>query len=264
MKKARQEDLLFFRMSGTQNTFLVANAFQKTWDDYLKTHSERKIIQMVQKVCGNYYGFKTDGVLFLKKHQRFNFAWLFYNSDGSKAEMCGNASRCASAFYYRYIKRNKKLTFLTDAGVINSKILTDKKVSVEMISINEIKAMKVLGKKGYLVNTGVPHFVLLRKPNIELARKLRQVKSFGKSGANITFAYTADTEKILAVTYERGVENFTQACGTGAVAVAAVTGKKNIFMPGGKLKVERAKVGQRPILTGPVRFEFQVFNWEES
>ena len=94
---------------------------------------------------------------------------------------------------------------------------------------------------------------------------MRQVNDFGSSGANITFVEKLESDSIQAVTFERGVEDYTMACGTGAVAAAMYyQSKKNscenivVRMPGGNLNVKNAKTGQRPLLIGPVLAEFDI------
>lgn len=261
MSKPSQEFQLQ-RMSGAQNTFFVANAFEPAWKKYLTDSSEIEKIALVKKVCTSYFGIQTDGVLFIEPHAGYDFAWRFYNSDGSHADMCGNASRCAAAYFNKNIKPQKKMSFLTGAGVINAEIISDSEVCVEMTVIGPSKKMQVENLEGTFVNTGVPHFVISKDANTDIAKKLRKVSDFGPEGANITFVYEATESSIKAVTFERGVEDFTRACGTGAVAAAVVAGKKKIIMPGGSLYISNASAGQRPLLRGPVQFEFLFSNWE--
>lgn len=250
------------RMSGAQNTFFVANAFEPAWKKYLTDSSEIEIIALVKKVCTSYFGIQTDGVLFVEAHPGYDFSWRFYNSDGSQADMCGNASRCAAAYYNKNIKPQKKISFLTGAGAINAEVISDSEVCVEMTVIGPLKKVLVQNVEGTFVNTGVPHFVISKEANADVAKKLRKVSDFGPEGANITFVYETTDSSIKAVTFERGVEAFTRACGTGAVAAAAVAGKKHIIMPGGSLYISNASEGQRPLLRGPVQFEFIFSNWE--
>jgi diaminopimelate epimerase len=134
-----------------------------------------------------------------------------------------------------------------------------------MTQISPTQRMTVLGTSGLYVNTGVPHFVIEQKPDTELSRRLRKVTDFGPPGANITFVQNLTNTSLEAVTFERGVEDYTQACGTGAVAAAMYLqnqkGPQNsieVHMPGGVLKIENATAGSRPFLTGPVQIEFDM------
>lgn len=255
----KKNKLRFIRMSGTQNTFWFADTFNATG----LTISDKKSI--ARRMCAGYFGLKTDGLIFLRKAKGFDFGWDFYNSDGSDAEMCGNAARCATKFFHEKVKAKKKIVFETTAGKIEGEVLKGDKVKVLMTKISEPKVMNVLGIKGFYVNTGVPHFVIPMNPNASLARKLRQVTDFGKAGANITFVEDIKARSLKAVTFERGVEDFTQACGTGAVAAAMFLqhemGKQNkisVHMPGGDLTIENAIAGKQPNLIGEVKFEMSV------
>lgn len=257
-----QQSLFLQRMSGAQNTFFIANAFDSTWRAFLLNNDEKEVIQFVRKICGGFFGFKTDGVLFIEVRPGYDFSWRFYNSDGSRADMCGNASRCAAGFFYRFVEAKRQISFLTGAGEIRAQIISDNEVEVEMSPIGESRLMRARDTDGVWINTGVPHFVIKSEPDSSLAKSLRQVKDFGPEGANITFVYQIQRDSAKAITFERGVEEFTQACGTGAVAASVVTGKKRIVMPGGELLIGQAAIGNRPKLRGPIKFEFVISNWE--
>lgn len=253
------------RVSGTQNTFLIANVFDPQWAQIYPQWSVEQKAQFANFLCSQFYDFHTDGLLFLRPEKNLDFAWDFYNSDGSHAEMCGNAARCATYFFYEKVSPKKQLHFLTGAGEITGEVLAANSVRIEMTQISPTQSMTVLGNAGLYVNTGVPHFVIETKPDAELSRRLRKVTDFGPPGANITFVQNLTNTSLEAVTFERGVEDFTQACGTGAVAAAMYLqnqkGSQNsieVHMPGGVLKIENAKVGSRPLLTGPAQIEFDM------
>ena len=263
------KNLTVSRMSGAQNTFFVINAFDPHWANALANMQNSDKAKLAKFLCEDFFGFQTDGLLFVRPEKNFDFAWDFFNSDGSFAEMCGNAARCVTLFYYLKVTQQGELRFLTGAGEISGEVLSADKVRVQMTAISDSRTMDVSGFHGYYVNTGVPHFVLEKAPDARLAKQLRQVKDFGPAGANITFIQNLRDGFAEAVTFERGVENFTQACGTGAVAAAMYLQEKmgqresiEIQMPGGLLQIEGAKKGQRPFLTGPVRYEFDLTNWE--
>jgi diaminopimelate epimerase len=257
------------RMSGAQNTFLIANIFDPIWSQKYSSMTKSEKAQLAKRLCEGFFGFHTDGLLFLHPEKEFDFAWDFYNSDGSFAEMCGNAARCATLFFNLKVKPQKKVHFLTGAGEITGEVLDSNQVRVEMTKVSDLKTMQALGQSGLYVNTGVPHFVLNQAADAQLAKKLRQVQDFGPAGANITFVENIKEQSMDAVTFERGVEDFTQACGTGAVAAAMYLQEQKgskatieVQMPGGLLKIENAKSGERPLLTGPAQFEFDIEHWE--
>ncbi len=253
------------RLSGAQNTFFLVNGFEASWSKLLHLWNDSDKIEFARFVCQELPDFKTDGVLFLKPHRPLDFAWEFYNADGSHADMCGNAARCAALFFAEKVKPQKEMKFLTGAGEIAGQVLAQNTVRIQMTEISPLQTMTVLGETGLFVNTGVPHFVIEKKPDADLARSLRTVSDFGPPGANITFVQNLTSTRVEAVTFERGVEDFTRACGTGAVASAMYLqnqfGLQNsieVHMPGGVLKIENARPGQRPFLTGPVDYEFDM------
>jgi diaminopimelate epimerase len=259
------------RMSGAENTFFIVNIFDPLWAQLFPQLKETDKTAMTMQLCEGFYGCKTDGLLFLRPQKDYDFAWDFFNSDGSNAEMCGNAARCATLFFHRRVRSQKTLRFLTGAGEVLGEVLSPHRVRVQMTEISMERSMRVLETFGFFANTGVPHFVIESQPNLELARRLRQVPDFGPPGANITFVENLRENHIQAVTFERGVEDWTRACGTGAVAAALYLQSKkghkefvDVQMPGGVLSVQGAAPGLRPFLIGPVQFDFDLESWEVS
>jgi diaminopimelate epimerase len=153
----------------------------------------------------------------LLPHKKYDFEWEFYNSDGSDADMCGNASRAVAHFAHeKGISKDNRSEFLTGAGVIRATInglyVVSDMVEPEIIS-NEIEEY---GDRWWLINSGVPHLVAMRENiddfNIEEARALRH-----KYNCNVNICSLKDNTMYVR-TYERGVEDETLACGTGMVA----------------------------------------------
>jgi diaminopimelate epimerase len=259
------EKFLLSRCSGTNNTFLIADSINSNWKNTYPFLSKEQKEKIAKNLCSSFHGFKTDGLLFLYNFEKYDFAWDFFNSDGSFAEMCGNAARCASWYFYKRIDQKKIISFFSGAGDINAEILEEEMVKIEMPKISPIQSMSVLGKPGIFIDTGVPHFVLEMAPERKLAQQLRTVDAFGKTGSNITFVENVKSESVSAVTFERGVEDYTEACGTGAVAAAAFCeykikklSKVAVKMPGGTLYVDGAKSNQRPFLSGSAKIEFDL------
>ena len=267
------------RMTGAGNTFFVIH----------NKAARATRAQFTRHICNDFVGFTTDGVLFLDSDSVADAKWDFYNSDGSTAEMCGNAARCAGLYFHTRVQAKEKIAFATLAGEIECQVLDAAK------GIVRVKMPKMTGKygpqevqlgakkvRGFFVDTGVPHFVIQHEPDEHLARALRKVTDFGPRGANITFVEFDEHHFLQAVTFERGVENFTLACGTGAVAAArfhhhcypsvnqqtgaaatrasATTSLEApvlaVEMPGGLLQVEW-KDGTA-FLTGPAEFDFDI------
>ncbi len=172
---------------------------------------------LATKLCHRQNGVGADGLVVLLPHKKYDFEWEFYNSDGSEADMCGNASRAVAHFAHeKGISKDNKAEFLTGAGVIRATInglyVVSDMVDPEIIS----DGIEEYGETWWLINSGVPHLVAVRENiddlNIEEARVLRH-----KYNCNVNICSLKDNTMYVR-TYERGVEDETLACGTGMVA----------------------------------------------
>lgn len=239
------------RWSGAGNTFLIADA---------RAFPNNKAVDrsaLARQICHAFGRAETDGLLVIEPKEGYDFAWDFYNSDGSRAEMCGNAARCAAMYFYRKNNSKKNLEFLTLAGKVGAQIISDSIVRVEMPTL---PANFSLVQGHFWVNTGVPHIVIEGAPDAERARTLRPLPN--DKGSNITFVLEVSKSGCKAVTFERGVENFTLACGTGAVAAACYLAQKTggsrfvVEMPGGQLLVDNVIPGKKPFLEGPAEWNY--------
>jgi len=269
------------KMSGAGNTFVLVDATKtSTWMDIEKRLGIKRV-PFAKMICDRTLGVSADGVLFLESDKdQNNYVWDFYNADGSNAEMCGNAARCAALFASEYLSSSLTGTykFKTGAGLVTAQVLGDERVRVLMPELKSYQEHKMLEIDGHphtfsFVNSGVPHLVMQlanykHAPDMkEMARKARHHKDLGKEGANVTFYVREKPDLIKAVTFERGVEDYTQACGTGAVAAAYVefmkskTRNLDVHMPGGILHIQFSEEGQNPLMTGEAVFvlEFQYF-----
>lgn len=244
--KTRKID--FTKMAGAGNDFIVLNNLR----GQLKFIKNRK--GFVRNICHRRFGVGSDGVIFLEKtaNNKADFKWDFFNADGGKAEMCGNAARCVTQYAYAKKISGKKVSFLTQAGLIRGENLSPRVVKVEMSPAKFISQLKIsVGSRIYalhLVHAGVPHAVaLVKKLDLHELRKVGPIiRNHSKlrlpRGANVTFV-EKKRNQIIAASYERGVEDITMACGTGAVAaalVACASGYKSpvtVLMPGGRLGV---------------------------
>ena len=244
MKKTKK--VRFTKITGAGNDFLVIDL-----RDNKNQVPVAKRKALVIAACNRHYGVGADGLIFLEapKDKKNNFKWDFYNKDGSHAEMCLNASRCVVRYE---LQNTKTVKFESIVGVVSGEeqgrdIEVNLQVKQQRIKLLSLKS-KNIEFEGYAVNSGVPHFVVHKK--IKITEELKEHSShlrfndvFGKPGSNVTYWYEKGATNFQAVTFERGVEDFTLACGTGAVAVAMVLdfiyqkNPVNIQMPGGKIKV---------------------------
>ena len=283
-----------FKLSGAGNSFIFVDlrrdSDQKKFQN-LFTKNKRK--EFAKRVCNPNHSFGADGLLFLENSRTADVKWDFYNSDGSNAEMCGNAARCVGRYLLTFpqdlstkVSSNlfpQSFTLETAAGVVGLTVkdltikdsIDSSTVEAEMPVLREIQyeqKFSFKGKRLYydFINSGVPHAVIkvdrvssvkqliAKSESLSLiAHSIRTLSKFRKRGVNVTFYSPNGRDSILSLTFERGVKDFTQACGTGAVAAATSfsKGKEKIVqvtVPGGKLKVDLTH--NRPHLEGPAQF----------
>ena len=187
----------------------------------------------------------ADGFMAVDNSEIADFRLHFYNADGSRGEMCGNGARCICRFAYDMGIAPENMVVQTDAGLVYGQRLSE---SQYRIRLNNPGVLDLARKENVayleLGNPGVPHAVLevpgLRWENREALREmgksLRYDPAFPK-GANVNLYTWLDEDAIRILTYERGVEDYTLACGTGSASTAVVLWLKG-KVPGGVLRVE--------------------------
>jgi diaminopimelate epimerase len=177
--------------------------------------------QLAKTLCHRQDGIGADGLIVIIPHEEYDFEWLFYNSDGSHADMCGNGSRACAHYAYVNELAPKEMAFLTGAGVINAVVVEGDDRSAMVLSEltpPEIIDTDITHKQNswWLLNTGVPHLVCIKENvdtfDIQEASDLRY-----KYNANVNICCVVG-ENLKVRTYERGVEDETLACGTGMAA----------------------------------------------
>jgi len=194
---------------------------------------------------------------------------VYYNSDGNLSSMCGNGGRCLVAFAKKLNLIQKETTFVATDGLHYATVADDGIVSLQMI---DVAAIKNTSEYSYL-NTGSPHHVQLvdnlEQFNVkENGAAIRYGNLYGKEGSNINFVKKINENTFSLRTYERGVEDETLACGTGATAVAIAMNAIgqtnlnviNLNVEGGKLTVSFEKGNGKytnVFLKGPAEFVFK-------
>ncbi|MBI3549024.1 MAG: diaminopimelate epimerase [Elusimicrobia bacterium] len=214
----------FVKMSGAGNDFVLVDAAE------LKGARGGRP-RLARAICDRRASVGADGLLIVGRGGPAGAASLeYYNADGSEA-FCANGSRCAAWYIHRRRWAGRAFVFNSIEGPIRATITGDERVRIFMPQIRDVRlGLKVdaCGKTwrvSYL-NTGVPHVVVEAKdldafPVFEVGRALRRHRAFAPAGANVNFVSLGKGAPRLR-TYERGVEDETLACGTGATATAAV------------------------------------------
>jgi len=210
----------FYKMSGSGNDFIII-------DNRDLSLNVGNLPAFARKICARKISVGADGLFLIEPSQIVDFKWQFFNSDGSIAEMCGNGSRCVARYAYLKGIAPRKMSFETLAGIISAEVNND----VVKVKLTDPSPVKSIGKLNFddcqfaldTVDTGVPHAVTfvdnLETCNVlEWGRKIRRHEYSQPKGTNANFATVIDRHKMRVRTYERGVEDETLACGTGAVA----------------------------------------------
>jgi len=267
----------FSKMTGCGNDFIIIDNRRKILD-------AEKLGDFVRKVCAHKLSAGADGLVLIEPSDQANFKWRFFNSDGSVAEMCGNAARCVARFAVLKQIAPSKMTFETLAGIIEAEV-AGRQIKVLMVPPAGLKLnidVPVDGQSRQLhfINTGVPHAVQFvdQAASVavkDLGRKIRFHAQFQPAGTNANFVQVVDRKHIKVRTYERGVEDETLACGTGAVASALIAAKKGfvdspveVQTSGGEvLKIYFQAKGdgfERVFLEGDARVVYEGELWDEA
>jgi diaminopimelate epimerase len=263
----------FWKMSGSGNDFVVI--------DNRRHVLHGSIADWAKKLCHRQFGVGADGLLLLESDPKEDFRMVYYNADGSRADMCGNGARCMAWFAHAQSAVGTNFQFQTDAYPVGAKV-DGANVSVTLADAKDYKSEVPLkiNRRSYrpaFLNTGVPHAVLFvpdaGQVQVDtLGRALRFHKVFGPKGTNVNFVQKLGPNKLRIRTYERGVEGETLACGTGVTASAIAAALRGIVKPpvlctvagGDTLRVDfnlHRESLRRPAteitLKGPVRLTFK-------
>ncbi len=235
----RLHGLAFAKMNGSGNDFILI--------DNRAAGLEPGLLPLLARgLCARGRSAGADGLIILEPSDRVDdsrgrvdFRWHFFNADGSSAEMCGNGGRCAARYALDQGLAGRRMVFDTLAGPIGAQV-EGSTVKLEMVPPRGAYSHLELDAPGgpvtlHGVNTGVPHAVvpvadLEAAPVREVGRHLRYHQHFAPAGTNVNFMRAQDGE-LWVRTYERGVEDETLACGTGAVASALVAGSLGWLKP---------------------------------
>jgi diaminopimelate epimerase len=258
----------FFKMSGSGNDFIMVDAMVEPPGSL--AHAET-----VRRVCARATGIGADGVVFLEPSDVANYRMTYLNSDGSRADLCGNASLCSARLATELgIVHDTEFRFETDAGILAARLQAEGP-EVDLPPVSEVRTGLPIrlssGERwmGFAL-AGVPHLVV-RVDDVATVdvvgrgRPLRHDASLAQ-GANVNFVAPASGGFRIR-TFERGVEGETLACGTGSVATAILlteagdaTGDVTLTTRSGRVlrvRLRRSPEGWWPSLSGEARVVFE-------
>lgn len=252
-------NITFNKYQGTGNDFIIIDNRTKTFP--------KQDTKIINTLCHRNFGIGADGLILLENDDNTDFKMVYFNADGNESTMCGNGGRCIIAFAHKLGLLKDKTTFNAIDGLHNASI-NDGIVSLQMIDVEKIDF-----HDGYIfTNTGSPHHVeIVQNLNeFDVVREGREIRNtiYGTEGSNVNFVEKINDQSFKLRTYERGVENETLACGTGATAAAiAMHASKHtqqneidLQVEGGLLKVSfncDTKNYSNVYLTGPATFVFE-------
>jgi diaminopimelate epimerase len=218
----------FYKMSGSGNDFIIIDNRNNIVD-------ESDLSNFIVNVCRRKMSVGADGVILVENTGNADFKWRFFNSDGSVAEMCGNGARCVARFAYLNNIAGSNMSFETLAGLVKAEVI-EERVKVKMTDPFDFETDVTIELKNgltsiYSINTGVPHVVMVKNSIddidiVKIGKEIRYHDRFSPAGTNVNFVCHIKDNTIAIRTYERGVEDETLACGTGAAASAIVMAHK--------------------------------------
>ena len=253
--------LSFWKYQGTGNDFVMLDNRQKTFD----ASNEEAIAYL----CDRRFGIGADGLILVEEDEQADFKMVYFNSDGKESTMCGNGGRCIVAFAKQLGIIQNECHFNAVDGLHYATIDTEGIVALQMIDVKQIENKA----KGIFLNTGSPHHVEIVRDlaYFDVYKKGKQIRTsemYAPKGTNVNFVEQEGPNHFRIRTFERGVEDETLSCGTGATAVALAmhslgkvdSNEVKIEVEGGELSVRFDYVNntyQQVFLKGPATLVFQ-------
>ncbi len=252
----------FYKYQGAGNDFVLIDNRNLIFD--------AQNYDLIAQLCNRRFGIGADGLMLLQNTNDYDFEMLYYNANGQPGSMCGNGGRCIVAFAKYLGIINEETNFLAVDGSHYAKIINEGNwISLQMIDVVSVNR----DDDAYVMDTGSPHYVSIVKEvsslNVfELGKQIRNHPNYKLDGININFVEDK-SDHLVVRTYERGVENETYACGTGATAAALAVAIENnmighnstpIKVLGGQLNIQFHYDGNMftdVFLEGPAKMVFE-------
>lgn len=202
----------FYKYQGTGNDFVMID------DRSLSFPVETSLIE---RLCDRRFGIGGDGLILIQPADGYDFKMVYFNADGNEGTMCGNGGRCAVRFASDLGIIGEKTHFIAVDGPHDA-IVTPETISLKMIDVTGVNQYD----DHDFLNTGSPHYIAFvdkveEVPVYSLGSAIRYGNQYGPlGGTNVNFVEVKEPNSIKIRTYERGVEDETFSCGTGATAAA--------------------------------------------
>jgi diaminopimelate epimerase len=272
-RTGKEDIMTFVKMHGAGNDFIIV-------DNRNQEISVEKMPEIAQELCPRRTSVGADGIMFLNPPvlpgPEADVDMYFFNASGLEGEMCGNGARCVCRYMYEYGISDETQRIRTKSGLVTGQRIDDTRYRIRLNDITvrknnvytEFEGHRYLCDYMEMGEPGLPHVVVelpgLTSMDREELRPLGvYLRNFFPHGANVNFFELAEDGHVELLTYERGVEDFTLACGTGAGCTAShlvALGRAkpegtSIHVPGGWLEVAveggRYSPSHDIYLTGP-------------
>lgn len=256
--------LSFYKYQGTGNDFVMI--------DNRTNLLSKNDTKLIRRLCDRKFGIGADGLILLEKPEddSLDFTMVYFNSDGRESSMCGNGGRCIIAFAHFLGIGKGTYSFNAIDGLHEGIIAEGGQVGLKMGEVEKI----AIQEEYLFLDTGSPHHIIFKEDidSIDVKKEGAEVRFSelykNSGGSNINFVEQVNTSTLKIRTYERGVEDETLSCGTGATAAALASfalGKTTspdikLQTLGGELQVkfEASENGYRNIwLFGPATQVFE-------
>lgn len=216
------------KIQSNGNNFLLLNNLSLSY-------SSAALSKMAQRDCDVKKGIGADGILAIEPSEKSDFKMRIINANGFESEMCGNGARCVALYMFEQGKTGSQMSFETLAGEIRANVAGNTvKITMGTYSISGISEGHKDGIGYQFMQLGVPHVVIFQEDN--QVYSLEEMRKIGRNfdtdhvlfsnGTNINFVKKLSVDQIEVITYERGVEDITDSCGTGSCASAVLASKR--------------------------------------
>ncbi|MEI8032717.1 MAG: diaminopimelate epimerase [Chlorobiaceae bacterium] len=259
-------EITFSKLSGAGNDFIVIDNM---------TRSITLSTLQIRALCTRRTGIGADGLILIEPSGRFDFSMNYHNADGLPGSMCGNGGRCAVYFAHAIgipSAPEGAYAFEANGNRYDAWVTGPESVRLRMLAPRDFRCdLDIDGTACHALDTGSPHAVIftadVEQANVTgTGRAIRHMTNLFPGGTNVNFIEVTAPDSLLVRTFERGVEDETLACGTGAVAAALmshrlgkITGRavKVGVRSGDTLEIEFSENMEEVFLNGPAKIVYR-------